>query len=646
MKQLTFYKRLGLRLQQLFLVFCSFVLALTIIPSGVASAVSRFTEYSYPVNGSWMETAALGPDGAMWFSEGSMDAWPASQVQFAIAKVDTAGTVTRYPLTSTTSYRASSIAAGPDGAMWFTEDQWHDENRLRRGDRIGRIDMNGNITEFPQFATTSLPSSIAAGPDGAMWFTNSFTRNVGRIDMAGNITLYPSPQAFSNANSITAGPDGAMWVTQATNGGFPPAVARVDMNGNFTEYLTPQSGNVGSIVTGTDGALWFLQSNTYNRWLVRVTTSGVFTYHSLPFVTPPGQQSFDYYSDLTVGSDGRLWLGRSLQNAIGYWTASSGWVQYVLPRTNTAHVTRPVFGADSNLWFGSRTDNGNYTFVGYINKFNPEPPVTAPTNLTALSPTKQSPQLSWNAVAGVTSYNVYRNNSQIGSTNTTSYTDNSASEGSNTYHVKAVGPYEEGNKSNEVTVLFDQTLPTLNYTASPAPNTNNWNNTNITVTFTCNDALSDIASCTSPVTLSSEGANQTAIGTATDEAGNNQSLTTSTFKIDKTAPTTGSIALSGSGYINLPGFPPLIPAMRFVTNGSVTITSPSSDTLSGVWNGEYFIDTDPGNGNGQPMALNGSNLSSAFATTSIASGNHTLYVRSKDMAGNWSVPSLLTFTKL
>ena len=74
--------------------------------------------------------------------------------------------------------------------------------------------------------------------------------------------------------------------------------------------------------------------------------------------------------------------------------------------------------------------------------------------------------------------------------------------------------------------------------ASPAPNANGWNNTPVTVTFTCSDALSGLApgSPPPPTTLSSEGAGQSAAGICTDVAGNSASATVSNINIDLTAP--------------------------------------------------------------------------------------------------------------
>jgi hypothetical protein len=118
------------------------------------------------------------------------------------------------------------------------------------------------------------------------------------------------------------------------------------------------------------------------------------------------------------------------------------------------------------------------------------------------------------------------------------------------------------------TINLDKTAPVINSTASPAPNINGWNNTDVTISYTCSDSLSGIDTCSSPATLSSEGANQQATGTATDKAGNS-STTTATVNIDKTAPT---ITASVSPAPNSDGW----------NNSDVTVSFACSDSLSGI----------------------------------------------------------------
>src|ERR1039457_514672 len=66
-----------------------------------------------------------------------------------------------------------AIAAGPDGALWFTEPDLN---------KIGRITTAGVVSEY---SVSGSPGGIAAGPDGALWFTEPNNTKVGRITIAG-----------------------------------------------------------------------------------------------------------------------------------------------------------------------------------------------------------------------------------------------------------------------------------------------------------------------------------------------------------------------------------------------------------------------------------------------------------------------------
>jgi virginiamycin B lyase len=83
--------------------------------------------------------------------------------------------VTEYPLSPSSS--PYSITVGPDGALWFTDGA---ENA------IGRITTNGAITEYGTGITSgSYPNGIATGPDGALWFTEANSGKVGRLSFGG-----------------------------------------------------------------------------------------------------------------------------------------------------------------------------------------------------------------------------------------------------------------------------------------------------------------------------------------------------------------------------------------------------------------------------------------------------------------------------
>ncbi len=85
------------------------------------------------------------------------------------------------------------------------------------------------------------------------------------------------------------------------------------------------------------------------------------------------------------------------------------------------------------------------------------------------------------------------------------------------------------------TLSIDKTPPSITAIAAPPPNGAGWNNTNVTVTYSCNDSLSGVANCPSSALVSSEGQNQNISAQATDVAGN---IATGSIalSIDKTPP--------------------------------------------------------------------------------------------------------------
>ena len=69
----------------------------------------------------------------------------------------------------------TSIAAGPDGSLWFTESG--------NPGRIGRITTSGVITEFASGLTADgMPDAITAGPNGNLWFTEAGRPGQDRAD--------------------------------------------------------------------------------------------------------------------------------------------------------------------------------------------------------------------------------------------------------------------------------------------------------------------------------------------------------------------------------------------------------------------------------------------------------------------------------
>lgn len=93
-----------------------------------------------------------------------------------------------------------------------------------------------------------------------------------------------------------------------------------------------------------------------------------------------------------------------------------------------------------------------------------------------------------------------------------------------------------GTSTESVTIKRDATKPTIVGTRNPLANPNGWNNTDVAVSFACDDGMSGVFSCVGATTVTTEGAGQFVTGTATDEAGNEAHADVLGINIDKTAP--------------------------------------------------------------------------------------------------------------
>lgn len=110
--------------------------------------------------------------------------------------------------------------------------------------------------------------------------------------------------------------------------------------------------------------------------------------------------------------------------------------------------------------------------------------------------------------------------------------------------------------SSETTVSVDTTAPAISASVSPAvPNGDNaWYITSPAVSFTCDDATSGVASCTS-TSIVGDGVAQTVTGTATDVAGHTKSIVAGPVNVDLMPPV---VTLTGvtAGAVYPPGSTP------------------------------------------------------------------------------------------
>ena len=158
-----------------------------------------------------------------------------------------------------------------------------------------------------------------------------------------------------------------------------------------------------------------------------------------------------------------------------------------------------------------------------------------------------------------------------------------------TYHARDVQGNEEVPRT--LTVRIDKTAPTISGSRTPAANHYGWNNTDVTVAFSCNDALSGIASCGPTQVISTEGANQSRTGIAIDQAGNTASTMVAGINLDKTPPVI--VGLPAECVLSPPnhqmvqvGTATVTDALSGVLPGTFVVTATSNEPVNGVGDGD------------------------------------------------------------
>jgi hypothetical protein len=78
--------------------------------------------------------------------------------------------------------------------------------------------------------------------------------------------------------------------------------------------------------------------------------------------------------------------------------------------------------------------------------------------------------------------------------------------------------------------------------------------------------------------------------------------------------------------------------------------SPSPNTVSNIVKAEYFYNTDPGFGNGVDVPVTAANDISGFiinaSVSSLPTGLHTIFIRTKDAQGKWSITNKMQFSRI
>lgn len=295
----------------------------------------------------------------------------------ALAAVVLAGTVAfffrgeqpqfvEYPMPDTLE-SPTAIAAGADGAVWFTID---------RSDVIGRV-QKGTIQRISTSGRNLEPLGVGVAPDGAAWFTDAVVGAVARVTPTGEVSRLELETPIVRLGRLAVGSDGSVWFAESTSysitqikdghiirhevesprgGPFGVAIAssgvvwatlqagdqllRINTDGRIDTFDVPRRGAVPTdIAIGLDASAWFievrgnrigaLRDGKFSEFEVGVANAGL--------------------SGIAVASDGSVWFGMLREAALG--RLRNGKVAiFHLPRKDARPFSVTVDPAN-NVWY-------------------------------------------------------------------------------------------------------------------------------------------------------------------------------------------------------------------------------------------------------------------------------------------------------
>jgi virginiamycin B lyase len=209
-------------------------------------------------------------------------------------------------------------AVGPDGALWFTE---------QMSNKLGRLDpATGTFKEYPLVeGKNSGPHGLVADKDGNIWYTANFAGYIGKLDpRTGKVTEYKMPdESVDDPHTAAFDARGILWFTaQGGNavGRLDPRTGRIELKKVQTENALPYGIQIDS-----KGVPFFCELGTNKMGKIDPATMGI-TEYKLPEGARPRRLAIAaddkiYFTDFKGGNLGRL---DPTTGAVKMWASPGG----------------------------------------------------------------------------------------------------------------------------------------------------------------------------------------------------------------------------------------------------------------------------------------------------------------------------------
>ena len=252
-------------------------------PAGTLRSVGSITSYYVQPMRSDARGLTVGSDNTIWFSENN---W------VEVGNLTADGKLTTFSFPGLVA-NGGMITVAPDRNVWFGFGAIGDGY-------IGRLSASRSCVAF---AIHGRPFFLTPGHDGAVWLTEYQESRIVRIASNGSETDYQLPTAEWPTN-IAAGPDGAVWFTTRTG------VGRLTKDGSYSRLRL--DGTTADLAFDRNGTLWLAVRDGQSAGHVQAWTVAGQVVGSYPLNIEPMR--------VAAGDDGTIWFTG------GEWTGPGNFV--------------------------------------------------------------------------------------------------------------------------------------------------------------------------------------------------------------------------------------------------------------------------------------------------------------------------------
>jgi virginiamycin B lyase len=219
----------------------------------------------------------------------------------------------------------SAIALGPEGAVWFS---------LESSDLVGVL-RDGQIRTVSRGGETLEALGLAADDNGGAWVTNISGQSIEHLMPDGTHESLPVPGPLAQLGRLALSPDGSVWFADS----WSNSVTRLHQGQLEAHPAAEANAAPFGVAIAPDGSVW-ATLQIANK-LMHIDPGGAVSELQVP--TPNATPT-----DIAVDSSGGVWFTELRANKVAH-LADGRFSEFPIP-SDAAGLTSLAVGPDGAVW--------------------------------------------------------------------------------------------------------------------------------------------------------------------------------------------------------------------------------------------------------------------------------------------------------